>query len=287
MEFQGDTQVKAVKLQGLRRDFENLVMKETELVGEYFSRVMTIVSQKRAYGEVVADQTIVEKIPRSLSPKFDYVVPSIEVSLDLSTLSPIKLIGSLQSQEERINSRSTPEKGEKSDEPALHVFQENNQQARIDNSGVSRDREGGPFRGRGHGRVFDISKIPQCLHCNKNGHMKKDCWFNEEPHANVAVEENENGDKNEEHLFMAIISQTEDACLFITHTKSTGDTHNLWFIDSGCSNHMTGSRTSFTQLDESFKLEVQLGDKKKLAIEGKGTVRIDTGKGGYKLLNDV
>ncbi|XP_076960033.1 uncharacterized protein LOC143636277 [Bidens hawaiensis] len=61
MEFQGDTQVKANKLQGLRREFENLAMKESEAVGDYFRRVMALVSQKRAYGEEISDQTFVEK----------------------------------------------------------------------------------------------------------------------------------------------------------------------------------------------------------------------------------
>ncbi|XP_076928528.1 uncharacterized protein LOC143592513 [Bidens hawaiensis] len=55
MEFQGDDQVKAVKLQGLRKDFENWSMKDGELVGDYFSCVMAIVSQKRSYGENITD----------------------------------------------------------------------------------------------------------------------------------------------------------------------------------------------------------------------------------------
>ncbi|XP_076953677.1 uncharacterized protein LOC143627842 [Bidens hawaiensis] len=97
MEYQGDTQVKAIKLQGLRREFENLSMKDNETVGEYFSRVIGNVSQKRAYGEIISNQTIVEKILRSLSPKFDHIVPSIEVSFDLSKLTPVRLMSSLQS----------------------------------------------------------------------------------------------------------------------------------------------------------------------------------------------
>ncbi|XP_076925998.1 uncharacterized protein LOC143589017 [Bidens hawaiensis] len=88
MEFQGDSQVQAVKLQSLRRDFENLFMKEGEVVGNYFGRVMALVIQKRAYGETIADQVVVEKILRSLTSKFDYVVPSIEINYDLFTLTP-------------------------------------------------------------------------------------------------------------------------------------------------------------------------------------------------------
>ncbi|XP_076891338.1 uncharacterized protein LOC143542690 [Bidens hawaiensis] len=88
LEFQGDTQVKAIKLLGLRREFENLAMRESEAVGDYFGWVMALVSQKRAYGEEISDQTVVKKVLRSLTPKFDYVVPSIEVGHDLSKLTP-------------------------------------------------------------------------------------------------------------------------------------------------------------------------------------------------------
>ncbi|XP_076960957.1 uncharacterized protein LOC143637453 [Bidens hawaiensis] len=59
--------VQSIKLQGLRRDFENLCMKDDESVGEYFSQVMEIVSLRMSFGESVTDQTIVEKILRSLT----------------------------------------------------------------------------------------------------------------------------------------------------------------------------------------------------------------------------
>ncbi|XP_076956448.1 uncharacterized protein LOC143631633 [Bidens hawaiensis] len=113
MEYHGDSQVKAVKLQGLRRDFENLSIKKCQAIGDYFA--MALVSQKRAHGEIISDQTIVENILCSLTSKYDYVVPSIEVSYYLSKLTPVKLMGCLQSQEERINNR-TPEKSNAADE---------------------------------------------------------------------------------------------------------------------------------------------------------------------------
>ncbi|XP_076929254.1 uncharacterized protein LOC143593534 [Bidens hawaiensis] len=217
MEFEGDSQVKFVKLQGLRRDFENLSMNEGELIGEYFGRVMAIVSQKRAYGKVITDQSIVEKILRSLTPKFDYVVPSIEVSYDLSKLTPVKLMGSLQSQEERINSR-TPKKVEKSEEQALQVVQPHN------NSGGT--------RGRG-----------------------RDYWYLDEPQANVAAEnEAQEEGHDEQRLFMAMTDHAGDQYLLLAKDQSSG------------------AREMFTQVDESYKLSVRLGDKKELAIEGKDDV---------------
>ncbi|KAD5802989.1 hypothetical protein E3N88_14349 [Mikania micrantha] len=123
-------------------------MKEDEAVGDYFSKVMTIVSQRRSYGEQVTDQTVVEKILRSLTPKYDYIVPLIEVSNDLSRLAPVKLMGSLQSHEARINSRAGNQT-EKTEEQALQVFQES---SRGYSGGQGRGRSRGPNRGRGRGR---------------------------------------------------------------------------------------------------------------------------------------
>ncbi|KAD3336077.1 hypothetical protein E3N88_31596 [Mikania micrantha] len=153
LEFQGDSQVKSVRIQGLRREFENLSMKDGEVVGEYFSRVMANVSQQRAFGEEVVDQKIVEKILRSLTEKFDHVVPSIEVAYDLTQLSPVKLMGCLQSQEERLNCRSTDQKGidkERSDEQALQVIQQNRRQ---NNEGYQAGRGRGRGFARGRGRA--------------------------------------------------------------------------------------------------------------------------------------
>jgi len=50
---------------------------------------------------------------------------------------------------------------------------------------------------------------------------------------------------------------------------------------------MTDSKESFITLDESFKIDVRLGDKTKLVVEGKGTVKIRTGNNNFKLLEHV
>ncbi|KAJ0576790.1 putative RNA-directed DNA polymerase [Helianthus annuus] len=283
VEFQGDSQVQSVKLQGLRRAFENLSMKDDEIVGDYFSRVMNNVGQQRSYGEEVSDQKVVEKILRSLSPKFDYVIPSIEVTFDLAQVTPVKLMGLLQSQEERIQSRMSNNKAntmvERHDEQALPVMQEGNRNSNWRESNW-RGRGRGASRGRGFGRGrgnLDKSKVPQCYVCKKFGHLKKDCWYNnEEPQANVA--ENEQREEPDE---------TEEQHVFMISTSQPGNKVKTWFMDSGASNHMTGNLESFIDMNDSFKLTVKLGDKKPLNVEGKGTVIMYTSDTDFKLLENV
>lgn len=75
-----------MKLQFLRRDFKNLLMKNDESIADFLSRSMTIVSQMRSYVEKISDETVVAKILRSLTLKFDHVVAAIEEGKDLSIL---------------------------------------------------------------------------------------------------------------------------------------------------------------------------------------------------------
>ena len=49
-EFQGFKKGRAVKLQYLRRDFENLKIKDNESAKDYYSRIKELVNQIRAYG---------------------------------------------------------------------------------------------------------------------------------------------------------------------------------------------------------------------------------------------
>ena len=63
--------------------------------------------------------------------------------------------------------------------------------------------------------------------------------------------------------------------------------NDVWFLDSGCSNHMSGTKSLFKDLDESKKSDVRLGDNKKIQVEGEGTVSIMTSQGNAKILDDV
>nr|KYP76789.1 Retrovirus-related Pol polyprotein from transposon TNT 1-94 [Cajanus cajan] len=102
-EFEGSEKVRAVKLQTLRRNFELLNMKESETIKDYYSKIKEIVNQMRAYRENILNKKIVEKILISVPRKYDPIVTTIEQTKNLSTLSVIELIGSLEAYEQRTN----------------------------------------------------------------------------------------------------------------------------------------------------------------------------------------
>ncbi|XP_004496821.1 uncharacterized protein [Cicer arietinum] len=91
-----------VRLQTQKRQYELLQMKEKEEVGDFFTRVMTLVNQIKNCGESVTDQSVVEKILRSLLPKFDHVMVAIEKSKNLAYMSIQELQGSLEAHEQRM-----------------------------------------------------------------------------------------------------------------------------------------------------------------------------------------
>ena len=68
----------------------------------FLSRAITIVSHI-AYEEKISEETIVAKVLRSLTPKFDHVVTAIEETMDLLVLSVDELMSSFQAHESRIN----------------------------------------------------------------------------------------------------------------------------------------------------------------------------------------
>ena len=101
-EFQGSSKVITVKLQTYRRDFETLSMKSNESVQTYLSRVSSLVNQMKSYGEDISEETVVAKVLRSLTPKFEHIVAAIEEPHDLSDYTFDELMSSFQAHEERL-----------------------------------------------------------------------------------------------------------------------------------------------------------------------------------------
>lgn len=199
-------------LQTLRRDFEVLIMKNDESIDDYFRRVMTVSNQMKSNGEDMPDSKIVEKILRTLTDKFTYVVVSIEDSKDTGSMTIDELQSSLSVHEKKFKRNGLEE-----EDQALNV------------GGRGRGSYRGSYRGRGRGRGRSFNKAAiECYHCHKLGHFQNECpnWNNGAHFAEL--------EEKDEVLLMAYVE--------LQGTKR-GD---VWFVDSGCSNHMCGERSMFS-----------------------------------------
>eukprot|EP00253_Pinus_taeda_P012508 PITA_12508 len=78
LSYEGDEQVKREKLQTLRIQYESLRMHNDESVASYFLRIDEIINCMKNLGEEIKEVVLVEKVLRSLSPKFDSKVSAIE-----------------------------------------------------------------------------------------------------------------------------------------------------------------------------------------------------------------
>jgi hypothetical protein len=89
---------------------------------------------------------------------------------------------------------------------------------------------------QGRGKRINKENI-ECYKYHKLGHFQNECPCLED-FANYA-----DYDNNEEVLLMAYKEQSQS---------------KIWYLDSGCSNHMCGVKEWFHDLDTSFRETVRL-----------------------------
>ena len=65
------------------------------------------------------------------------------------------------------------------------------------------------------------------------------------------------------------------------------DQEQWWYLDSGASNHMTGSKAAFSELDDDVTRTVKFGDGSRVAIQERDTIIFRCQNGEHRALTDV
>ncbi|GAU51185.1 hypothetical protein TSUD_412110 [Trifolium subterraneum] len=121
----------------------------------------------------------------------------------------------------------------------------------------------------------DMRKI-QCYGCSQYGHYKNDCPKNKQKKPFFKkksmmatwddLEEAQSEDEEQEaNVCLMTHSNTEEECLLAVKRRP-------WYLDSGCSRHMTGDRNNFLSFETREGGSITFGNNEKASIKAIGNI---------------
>ncbi|KAH0696074.1 hypothetical protein KY289_013556 [Solanum tuberosum] len=243
--YKGTTKAKMALLQSFRANFETLQIKMRELVSEYFSRTMAIANKMRIHGEKLEDVTIIEKILRFMSSKFNYVVCSIEESKETNELSINELQSSLLIHEQKMNRQTSKEQ-------AIQL-----------SYNYHSSKGGGRGRGRGKGNNFGGGRHSQQKieknSSNSQGRQRS-CDNNNKPKSvDKDSGRQSNFTEREEAISLLMAYQEKEQ---VTEEIQ----QNIWYLDTDCNNHMCENKSAFSTLNESYRDFMKFRNDSKVSV---------------------
>jgi hypothetical protein len=66
----------------------------------------------------------------------------------------------------------------------------------------------------------------------------------------------------------------QETMFYSCHATTEPTDSDVWMLDSGCSNHMTGNKDPFLSFDSTVKNKVKLGDDRLVSVQGMGTISV-------------
>jgi hypothetical protein len=256
--------------------------------------------------EEIPEPVQVAKLLRVVPKRLAQVAVAIEVTADLTKLTLEDASGRMRAAEDRAAEDDAPPPAHADSKLYLTAEQ---WEARVKNqndaggstgeqgkrrargrrgTGASKKEKSGPPAGNRYGPN-------QCRRCLKTGHWARECPLRPKQEAHVAQGEEEDGPA----LFLASAGVNaapplSPAAVHLVEKKvvaqlegGAGRDVGLWNLHTGATNHMTGAREVFTELNTNINGTVRFGDGSVVPIKGRGTILFEAKTGEHQRLSEV
>ncbi|GJW23789.1 zinc finger, CCHC-type containing protein [Tanacetum coccineum] len=262
--FVGADRVQKARLHTLKSEFEALRMKDGESIDEYVGKLSGMVSKYNSVGATLEDEELVRKL-------FD-----------------TEAIGRLKAYEDRLRLRQGGSTGENS----LLLTKAEGQTMSKQNSKAPGGRGRGWNGGRGgrgstRGGTVDWPRVGliRALRIGMFEHEENGTKRVALVEGNVKTRSLCVCVKGENMPSMVMLN--EDKVFPKLHESRNSSNRDMWYLDNGASNHMTGERNMFAELNESVTGRVWFGDGSAVEIKGKGTLLFQCKNGDQLMVSDV
>ena len=227
---------------------------------------------------------------------------------DLKKLTVEELIGLLRAAEERLEEKvaQITDKAERlllAEEEWLEKHKHRFQAGSKDGGGISTGGSQMKNKPTAHSDGGAIGPVKltsegtprrkgRCRNCGIYGHWAQDCKRPKEKKEARQPEENMvMGGAHQSALMLATcdVDVVRRPTQIVHLTENVVPVHvpdGVWVLDTGASNHMAGTRSALTQLDEGVHGTVRFEDGSRVEIQGIGSVVMQGRQGQHKLLTN-
>lgn len=304
---QGAERVKKARIQTLKGEFESMCMKDSDQLDDFCLKLNGLVTHIRTLGETVSESYVVKKLLRAMPTKYLQIVSTMEQFGDIENMSVEEAVGSLKAHEERMKGQCQSEKGasqllltekewsrREGEEGKLLLTREewlkrNKTVAEGSQFQKNRSKDGNRWN-------RDKSRV-RCYNCQGYGHFAADCRKSKQAKETKRVEANIAQVEDDEPALLftecddkektVMLLNEEGVIPRLNQVKGSHTESNVWYLDNGASNHMTGYKLKFRELDEGVTGRVRFGDGSTVEIKGKGSVTFVCKNGEERILKEV
>ena len=240
----------------INRKFYAATMNEGTDIFEHLTYMTTLAEQLREMNEEISEQKFATVVLGSLPASYDNFISTLNTQ-KMEELKWENVKALLIEEHIKRTEKGTEQPELSSQNEALFTKKGNI-------FGKRRNQENNPRKKTTQERsLHDI----KCFKCQKHGHIARNCPLNKKNgryQLYVAEENNEDGAS----------PKGDDVALTSASSQDKG--HQLWYIDSGATKHMTSNKSLFVNyVQYPQPTEIFLGDDRAIKALGEGKVRLE------------